>query len=652
MTSDYASSTKPDLFRRLKPIFGKKIDYLWLDYQTADHERRREIEGLLTFLAAKRLGSAVGEEQLVLDAPPAGVIGDGEFFIGNVSYPGITPYPVRIRRNELLRHVFILGPTGTGKSTLLLNLLVQILQRGVPFMVFDFKRNYRTLLRAHGCDDLVVFTVGRAAASLQLNALTPPCGVEFPEWAEALTDIISTSYLLMQGARNVLKEALLHAHAEHGEGATIAHAHAVLQAELDGTKAGSRRYGWLESSTRSLEELSKGSFGRALNTPGAIQIDELLKRPVVFELQGFGDDQKRFFCLFFLQAVLLLRKNASSPREQLQHVLVFDEGHNVFPRERPGEVSVPARLAREVREYGEAIIAATQQADVSESLIANSGFKFILRCDYPRDVTFASQLLQVKPEWLPKLALGTAVARLPVRFYSPFLFTFGVQPIKNVTVPDAVVQEAWARHFTAAVEVRGAERVTATDRELALLRDVAEHPISAITKRYERLGWNYKTGNNVKDAVISKALARFDAVSTPTGHVKILSLAEPARDLLERAGVRVQRLRHGGAEHEYWKFAIAQHLRSQGFSVTEEAPVGGGKTVDLLATRGDERIVIEVETGRSDIIANALKCAATDGDVIFVFTDPDIRASYAPQIHALLPEARVLSTGELPKLCR
>ena len=396
-----------------------------------------------------------------------------------------------------------------------------------------------------------------------------------------------------------------------------------------------------------MEELSKGSFGRALNTNG-VRIEELLTRPVVFELQGFGDDQKRFFCLFFLQAILLLRKNGSSAREQLQHVLIFDEGHNVFPRERPSEVSVPARLAREVREYGEAIIAATQQADVSESLIANSGFKFILRCDYPRDVTFASQLLQVKPEWLPKLPLGTGIARLPVRFYSPFLFTFSVQPIKNTTVPDAVVQEAWARHCTAAPITRPAEPATANDRERTLLQDVAAHPTSKITARYERLGWNYKIGNSIKDSAIAKGLARFDAVSTPTGHVKILSLTESARDLLERAGITVQRLRHGGAEH--WKFTIAEHLRSQGFIVTEEAPIGGGKTIDLLATREAQQIAIEVETGRSDIIANTLKCAAIDGDVVFVFTDPAVQAIYAPQIVALLPDARVISTRDLSKL--
>lgn len=645
MTNDSGTSTKPDLFRRLKPLYGQKIDYLWLDYQTADFERRREIEALLTLLAAKRLGMAVGEEKLVLDAPPATLIGDGNFLLGHVSYPGITPYPARIRRNELLRHTFILGPTGTGKSTLLLNLLTQILAAGVPFMVFDFKRNYRTLLCAPGHDDLVVFTVGRATAPLQLNALTPPAGVPFDEWAEALTDVISTSYLLMQGARNVLKEALLQAHAQHAEGATLAHAYALLQAELEGTKAGSRRYGWLESSTRSLEELSKGSFGRALNTTDAIRVEALLTRPVVFELQGFGEDQKRFFCLFFLQAVLLLRKNASTTRETLRHVLVFDESHNVFPRERPGEVSVPARLAREVREFGEAIIAATQQADVSESLIANSGFKFILRCDYPKDVLFASQLLQIKGEWLPKLAIGTAIARFPVRFYSPFLFTFAEQPIKNTTVPDGVVKEQWARHISPAPEQQPKE-ISVGERELQLLRDVAEHPISTVTARYERLGWNYKTGNAIKDAVIAKGLATFDPVITPTGQVKILSLTDPACDLLEQAGVRVARSRHGGAEHEYWKFVVADRLRGQGFSVTDEYPVGGGKTVDLHAVRGDQRLIVEVETGRSDITANATKCAGQDAEVSFVFTNAQVRSAHEQSIRAVLPGAVLLTTAQ------
>jgi energy-coupling factor transporter ATP-binding protein EcfA2 len=555
-----------------------------------------------------------------------------------------------VTRNELLRHVFILGPTGTGKSTLLLNLLLQIQAARVPFMVFDFKRNYRCLIRATGSEQLIVFTVGRTTAPLAINALAPPTGVEFEEWAEALSDIISTSYLLLQGARNVLKEALLQAHAQHDSTATLTHAYDLLARELDGTKSGSRRYGWLESSTRSLEELTKGSFGRALNATNPTPVAALLLRSVVFELQGFGDDQKRFFCLLWLEVVLLLRKNSNAPREQLQHVLVFDEGHNVFPRERPGEVSIPARLAREVREFGEAIIAATQQADVSESLIANSGFKLILRCDYPKDVAFASQLLQIDARWLPKLPMGTGIARLPVRFYSPILFTFSMQPIKNLTIADAEIATQWHRHNLPQPASPAAVPSALTAREEELLHDVARQPISTITDRYTRLGWNAKTGNATKDALIEKGYATFDPVTTPTGQVKILSLTAHARELLERAGITLPRLRHGGPEHEYWKFIIAERLRTHGFSVTIEYALGRGTTVDLYAARGDEHVFVEVETGRSDIPANAAKLRDVTGCVLFVFTDARAREEHAATIRAVLPTAQLLTTAELHEL--
>ena len=634
----------PDLFRRLKPLYGKAMDLLWIEYQTADVERKREIEETVMLLAIKHLGLAVGDEKLVLDAPPPALIGHGEFTIGDVSYPSIAPYPFRVGRNELLRHIFILGPTGTGKSTLLLNVLVQIQAAGIPFMAFDFKRNYRCLLRAPRSEHLIVFTVGRTTAPLAINALAPPPGVEFEEWAEALSDIISTSYLLLQGARNVLKESLLQARERNGDGATLAHAYELLAAELDGTKSGSRRYGWLESSTRSLEELTKGGFGQALNASNATNVAALLERPVVFELHGFGEDQKRFFCLLWLEVVLLLRKNSTARREELQHLLVFDEGHNVFPRERLGEISIPARLAREVREFGEGIIAATQQADVSESLIANSGFKLILRCDYPKDVTFASQLLQIDGRWLPKLPIGTGIARLPVRFYSPILFTFGVQPIKNLVITDDEVHDRWVAHTLPAPRSTPPPTLV-TDRDNALLHDIALHPISAITHRYERLGWNAKTGNATKDSVIEKGLAIFNEVSTPTARVKILSLTDTAEDYLRSRGITLARTRHGGAEHEYWKWMIKNHLAKHGYRVDEEYPVGEGKTVDLHAQLGEDVLWVEVETGRSDIGANAKKCAELRGRVVFVFTDPATRDQYRAEIPGI-----ALTTAELAQL--
>lgn len=632
----------PDLFRRLKPLFPRDIERLWIEYQLGDPDRQREINEVLIVLAIKHLGIMVGEERLVLDAPPADLIGRGEFTIGDVSYPGMPAYPVRVARDELLRHLFILGPTGTGKSTLLLGLLTQLLRAQIPVMIFDFKRNYRCLLADH---KLVVFTVGRSTAPLRINALRAPPGVPFAEWAGALADVICTSYLLLQGARNVLLSALLEAHRAN-EQATLRDARDLVETALRATRAGSRRYGWLESTSRTLDELTKNGFGDALNDPDGTPVAELLVHSVIFELHGFADDQKRCFCLLFLQAVLLVRKNSDQPRERLQHVLVFDEAHNVFPREKFGEASVPARLAREVREYGEALIAATQQADVSESLIANSGFKIILRCDYPKDVTFAAQLLQIEPKWLPRLALGSGIARFPVRYYLPLLFTFAEQPIKRMQVSDRVVREHWLASTLARLH-KPTDPIT--EREQVLLRDVAEHPISTITGRYERLGWNYRAGNAAKDSVIAKGLARFDAVATPTAQVKILSLTALGRDLLERAGIAVTRSRHGGAAHEYWKAMVREHLERRGYVVQEEYSLGEGKTVDLHAS-GSRELFIEIETGHSDIMANITKVARVPGDVIFLFTAESVRQTYEAAIHEARPDAHILTTNELDRL--
>jgi len=631
-----------DLFRRLKPLYPQAIERLWIEYQTATPAERREIEELITIMAIKRLDMMIGDERLILDAPPPGLIGQGEYTIGHVTYPSLAPYPFRVGRNELLRHLFILGPTGTGKSTLLLNLLLQITD--VPFMIFDFKKNYRCLLSTKNAR-LVVFTVGRKTAPLALNVLTPPEGVHFEEWANALSDTISTAYLLLHGARNVLKEALLAAHELHRDEATLAHAHTLLQAELARTRSGSRRYGWLESSTRALEELTKGHFGDALNATTARTIGELLTHQVIFELHGFGDDQKRFFCLYCLQAILLLRKNGNVPREQLQHLLIFDEAHNIFPRERPGEISVPARLAREVREYGEAIIAATQQSDVSESLIANSGFKFILRCDYPRDVYFASQLLQIEPKWLPKLPLGTGIARLPVRYYGAFQFTFDQQPIKNVTVPDNVVHEQWSTHPLSVEQHPVERRIAVSQREELLLRDVNEHPINTITERYTRLQWNPKTGNTIKNNVIEKRLATFEAVTTTTGIVKILTLTDAGEAYLRGHGMVTTRRRHGGAEHEYWKHTVKRKLEALGYNVTEEFPIGNGKTVDLHAVRDHEEVWVEIETGRSSVQANMEKCRALVGRKVFIFTRNELRGE-----QSLARDCVLLTAAEIDQL--
>src|SRR3989442_4382838 len=52
----------------------------------------------------------------------------------------------------------------------------------------------------------------------------------------------------------------------------------------------------------------------------------------------------------FPYTTLFRSKHQTDEREVLRHVLVFDEAHNVFPKDQWGQLGVPSKLAREVRE--------------------------------------------------------------------------------------------------------------------------------------------------------------------------------------------------------------------------------------------------------------------------------------------------------------
>ena len=106
--------------------------------------------------------------------------------------------------------------------------------------------------------------------------------------------------------------------------------------------------------------------------------------------------------------------------------------------------------------------------------------------------------------------------------------------------------------------------------------------------------------------------------------IKVLALTEIGKAALGIDEPDADRL--GGPEHRYWKKRLADHLRASGYHVTEEYPVGGGKTIDVVAERDGKRIAFEVETGKSDAAGNVQKCLAAGMDrVIVVAVSASIR---------------------------
>ncbi len=101
-------------------------------------------------LVAPRTASVVHlESQVLTDTPPmlaAGATTEsatvesaarGTIALGSMR--GVKPTPVAIESEELKRHVAVLGGTDSGKTTLALSLLEQLLLQGIPVLLVDRK---------------------------------------------------------------------------------------------------------------------------------------------------------------------------------------------------------------------------------------------------------------------------------------------------------------------------------------------------------------------------------------------------------------------------------------------------------------------------------------------------------------------------------
>ena len=155
-----------------------------------------------------------------------------------------------------------------------------------------------------------------------------------------------------------------------------------------------------------------------------------------------------------------------------------------------------------------------------------------------------------------------------------------------------------------------------TTQERKFLMDVQERPTSFVVDRYCRLALPARKGTAIQRALIDRRLIESASISLRGGSGKILALTEEGRQAL---GLRTSPSnREGGPVHVYWKRRLAEHLRSCGYEVTEEFPVGGGKTIDLVASRDGKRIAFEIETGHSDAAANVQKCVQAGFDKVVV----------------------------------
>ena len=94
-------------------------------------------------------------------------------------------------------------------------------------------------------------------------------------------------------------------------------------------------------------------------------------------------------------------------------------------------------------------------------------------------------------------------------------------------------------------------------------------------------------------------------------------LLRPTVEARKQLDLEVDKTTRESIAHEFWKRFYAEKFKKKGYEVQLEAPRKVGR-VDVLATKGAERVGIEVETGTSDVVKNVKQNLASGFDRILV----------------------------------
>lgn len=594
---------------------------------SASPDVRSLIDSQIVTTAHRRLGDL--RQRILLSLPPER-LSKGALRLGTVLYEA-EKWPLGLSTTELMQNLAIFGRSGAGKTNVAFLLLEQLTARRIPWLFLDWKRTARHMIPALPAK-VNVYTPGRALAPFPFNPFLAPPGLEQHVYVNHLIDVIAEAYTLGDGARSVLQKAITACLEQERTPPTVQR---VLD-ELDRLPDNHRIRGWKISATRALQSLA---FSRLIGKDVAAQesfMRGLLSGRTVIELDALDQGGKKF--LIPILMLWLYHVRLSAPvREKLELAVFVEEAHHVlFRSENRSKESLMNMLLRQCREIGIGMIVIDQHPHLIASAAQGNTYTSIcLNLKDPADIHRAAGLSLVEDEdkrLFSMLPVGHAIVKLQDRWRQPFLVRFPLVHVKKGSVTDERLSQLLrgnssrtGRFGADAGEFGGDQQVPVldeglNDESLAFLEDVLRHCDDGVRVRYQRLGMSVRRGMALRDALVRRGFLDIQEVKLGRYRKILLRVRRKARELLGITGDDSLPVRESLA-HEFWKRFYAKRYEEQGYRVQLEAPRPSGR-VDVLAVKGTERVAIEVETGKSDVVANVKADLRAGFDrVVVVATD-------------------------------
>lgn len=321
----------------------------------------------------------------------------------------ITRKVVELENKSLNMHTFITGSTGSGKSNTVYQILTELHQDKVPFLVVEpAKGEYKDVF-GHWDDVNVYSTNPKVAELINLNPFKFPKSIHVLEHIDGLVEIFSVCWPMYDAMPAFLKDAILKSYEYVGwdlgsstyEGEEVEYPNFEILAEqleqlIDNTdysaEVKGNYTGALLTRVKSLTiGLNKFIF-TSQQTPYQLLFDE----NCILDISRVKSGETRALIMGLMVYMLNEYRvdQKTSNNNGLRHVTVLEEAHNLLKNTAGGgetelvgkSVEMLTQTIAEIRTYGEGFIIVDQSpSSVDIAAIKNTNTKIVLRTPEAND---------------------------------------------------------------------------------------------------------------------------------------------------------------------------------------------------------------------------------------------------------------------------
>ena len=451
---------------------------------------------------------------------------NGDIKIGDLVLEGSEPLPFFIKKSDINKNILIIASVGHGKTTLIQNILTQLNKKDITYLVFDMKRDYRTLAGEEN-------TIHLDESNLRINPLSPPAGISRKEWAVHLVDAFSHNFSLLIGSRDFLLDSILNFYNEWNN-------------NLDPTLRDFLYF--LEKSKLRNEYINvvKGRIKGLLSSTNifdcasGLDLSKVDKYNLVFGIDKFGLAEQGFIVSFVLSYLFHLNMNDSNKRNRLYKTVVIDDAHTILDSNREKDyamgISLLHMIISKMRELGVGFIFADQQlSSLLSSAIQNTNLKFIGRVNLIGDLNLLLDRNSAEEVGDKTRFLNSG------EFFvlSDKIYPYGIVRADKVNInkdiDDSVLLLNHYRFRT--LSGWGDWKDNSQNLKIEFLKEIAERPNMNISKHLQNLKWimTETQSTSVKRELLSKGIIKEIKLKiTPDYPSKFLFMDSESAEVAEK----------------------------------------------------------------------------------------------------------------------